>query len=137
MGEVRNIDVENFRKSRSARLREQLVDLACRFSHRGWIEADARIEICGAMEVLDFGSTGGHAVVLSYEVDGMRYEAEAISLVKAEKGEIVKIRYNPRNPEQNNSFGSETNWTSPVFRIGTILMVLMLLGLLLAGVLLR
>ena len=38
---------------------------------------------------------------------------------------------------QNNSIGSETNWTSPAFRIGTILMVLVLLGLLAAGIVMR
>jgi hypothetical protein len=135
MGDVRDIDIETFGKSRLTRLREKLGDLVCSFSRRGWKQTDARIENCAAMQVID--GFGGYAVALSYEVDGESYQADAVSPVEVEKGDTIKIRYNPRHPEQNNSFDSETNWTSPAFRIRTILMVLVLLGLLAAGIIMR
>ncbi|MFZ0302532.1 MAG: DUF3592 domain-containing protein [Terracidiphilus sp.] len=135
----KNIDIESCRLTPAEKLRLWFNDLLGSFSHRGWKETDAQVEACGAMDVLAgvYMSIGGYAVVLSYEVDGKRYEAEAVSSVKVEKGGTIKIRYNPRHPEQNNSIGSETNWTSPAFRIGTILMVLVLLGLLAAGIVMR
>src|SRR5579863_8685909 len=133
----KNIDIESFRRTPQERLRLRFKDLLSSFTHRGWLETDARVEQCGAMEVQDFGSIGGYAAVLSYEVDGKRYEAEVVSLVQVEKDDTIRIRYNPRHPEQNNSIGSETSWSSPVVKIGTILMVLVLLCLLAAGIMVR
>jgi len=133
----KNIDIESFRRTPAENLRLWFSDLLNSISHRGWKETDARVEQCGAMQVQDSGSTGGYAAVLSYEVDGKRYEAEAITLFEVQLHETVKIHYNPRHPEQNNSFGSETSWASPLVRIGTILMVLLLLALLAAGIMMR
>jgi hypothetical protein len=133
----KNIDIESFRRTPAENRRLWLSNILSSFSHRGWLETDARVEQCGAMQVQDFGSIGGYAAVLSYEVDGKRYEAEVVSLFQVERGETVKIRYNPRHPEQNNSIGSQTNGASPAFRIGTILMVLVLLGLPAAGIMMR
>ena len=144
MSGVREIDIETFRKSRSTRMREKIADLACSFSQRGWKETDARIEDCAAIKThVNFGrrgvtaGVGGFAVGLSYEVNGKRYEAEAVSPVKVENGEAIKIRYNPRHPEQNNSIVSEMSWATSVVKIETILMVIFLLALFAAGIMMR
>ena len=140
----KNIDIESFRRTQAENLRQRFSDLHGSFSHRGWLETDAQIEDCTAtkphLRSWRGGASapiGGYVVGLTYEVQGRRFEAEAISQVKVEKGETIKIRYNPRHPEQNNSILSETSWVSSVVKIETILMVLLLLGLLAAGIMMR
>lgn len=142
MSRDKNIDIESFRRRASFSLSLWFSDLIGRLFHRGWIETDARIESCNKMEVQGGGGTalpgwGGYAVVLSYQVDERRYEAETISMYEAQVNNTIRIRYNPGHPEQNNSFGSETRWASPAVKIGTFLMVFVLLGLLIAGILMR
>lgn len=139
-----NIDIESFRRSRTEKLRVRLNDAVSFFSHRGWEETNARVEDCSRLrgnpnnfKPWTAPATGGYAVGLSYDVDGKHYEAGAISPVEVEKGVTIRIRYNPRNPKQNNSFSSETSWVPFAVRIETILLVFLMLGLLAAGIMVR
>jgi hypothetical protein len=140
----KNVDIQSFRRTPAEKRRLWLNDLLSSFSHRGWLETDAKIEDCTATKP-NFRSyragasacIGGYVVGLTYEVDGKRYDAGAISQVKVEKGETIKIRYNPRHPDQNNSIISETSWASSAVRVETILLVILMLGLLAAGIMMR
>jgi hypothetical protein len=144
LSKEKNIDIESFRRTRAQKLHAGLNSALSSLFHRGWKETDARIEDCTIMPThvhygrsWDTQGIGGYAVGLSYVVDGKLFEAETISPVKVQIHETIKIRYNPAHPEQNNSFGSETNWAPTAVWIEFVLVALLLLTLVVFGVFMR
>jgi hypothetical protein len=70
----------------------------------------------------------GYVVSFTYFVDGRRYEGILDSPGEVEKHDTFDIRYNPLNPEQNNSNGSNNSLTTIYCFVLGALMILALLG---------
>jgi hypothetical protein len=127
MSESRNIDIETLRQSRWERVCDRTDVLFGWMRKRGWREAEAEVVECiptrfhpsyrtGAAPLV-----GGYVVTFNYEVDGKRHEGTTISPDPVELHSKVTVRYNPRHPERNNSFDSETEWAEPAAKVEEVL----------------
>jgi hypothetical protein len=118
MSEEKDIDIETFMRPRSARIRGRLTDIFTSLLHLGWIETEAEVRECTVIRKNYVSTTqvmprfGGYVVTFTYSVDGKTYGGSTFSPDEVQTGDKFAIRYNPRHPEQNNSFESETNWTT-------------------------
>ncbi len=92
-----------------------------RILKRGWIEVEAEVQECitpAATSLLDspyyFESellAGENLVTFTYSVGGETYTGILSSRDEVQKGDKFPIKCNPRNPEENNSTDSQSNWT--------------------------
>lgn len=107
-------------------------DTVARPLHHGWPEVEAEVTSCRIVRRsgtyrLDV-SVPFYAVCFSYTVDGITYEGVTNSPVEVEPRDKFAIRYNPANPEENNSLESELD--RPWFKEYTYLFAALLIGLL-------
>jgi hypothetical protein len=145
MSESGNIDIESLRRSQWDKVCDRMDILFGWVRKRGWLEADAEITECISAESSEYIATrsirlprpstyqlggpipSGYVVTFTYKVDGESYEGTTISPDGAELHGKMTIRYNPRNPAQNNSFDSETAWMKSVSNAEGILALCLLL----------
>jgi hypothetical protein len=87
---------------------------------RGWIEVEAEVQECIKPTVRPFHNApyydepqllaGENLITFAYSVRDETYTGILSSKDEVQKGDKFPIKYNPRNPEKNNSIDSETNW---------------------------
>lgn len=139
--EEKNIDIEAFRSSMrplSVRIREALRGFFSGLFHRNWAEVEA--EVCECTPIAPRSYTysrqgvlprfSGYVVTFSYRVNGKKYEGITNSPDEVKLHDKFGIRYNPKHPGENNTFDSETNWTTAYTKYFTIIMILFFLFLL-------
>ena len=68
---------------------------------------------------------GENLITFAYIVDGRTYSGILSSRVEVEKGDKFLIKVNPRNPEQNNSIDSESNWTVEYTKLLDVFLILL------------
>jgi hypothetical protein len=145
MSDERDIDIETFRETRWQRFRARLSDFIGRIFQRGWSETEAEVCTRTVIRTRRYQMTsksgmtpiGGYAVTFKYVVDGKTFDGVAISPDEVQKHDRFVIRYNPRRPEENNSFDSATSWTEGLQKYYFIFLLLVVLCLVVAGALLR
>jgi hypothetical protein len=90
--------------------------------HRDWVEVEAEVQECKPLRQRAYPSRSLGSVVafsaywvtFNYVVNGKTYGGITFSPDKIEVQDKFAIRYNPKRPEENNTFDSETDWV-PVF----------------------
>jgi hypothetical protein len=115
-------------------MRGAVTDAICRLFHRGWLETEAEVEECttvqrwrdGIYHTDYYPALGEYVVVFGYTVNGRRYGGTTGSPCQLHKYDKFKIRYNPKCPEQNNTFESSTNWVIPYTKIYSWILALLL-----------
>jgi hypothetical protein len=139
LSEENDIDIESLRNSRSGNIHEMLSNGIYWSLHLHWPKTQAEVTECHAVKRSYTGlhtSTiqpatpllSGYVVSFTYFVDGRRYEGILDSPGEVEKHDTFDIRYNPLNPEQNNSNGSNNSLTTIYCFVLGALMILALLG---------
>jgi len=78
---------------------------------------------------------GFYAVGFTYKVNGISYEGATNSPVAMQRGDRFSIRYDPEDPEENNSLESECE--RPWFKDYLYVSYAVLLGLMLYGLVSR
>jgi hypothetical protein len=130
-------DIETLQKSRTERLEAWLAELTSHLTHHGWQTTDAEVLECRrvrmprsyANPVLASGPQPilrGYVVTFSYAVDGRTYNGVLNSPVEVEPHDTFDLRYNPAQPDENNSLGSEGGLASTYAFMGAALVILML-----------
>jgi hypothetical protein len=115
-----DIDIETFRRSRSARFISWLSKLAKEITHLGWRTTSATVVACRPVrasryytpsmrEPYDPPVLTRYVVEFSYSVNNSTYTGVLDSPVQVEPNDQFDIRYNPGKPEENNSLGSDGN----------------------------
>lgn len=129
-----------FRRSRAGKLRSALRDELNWPLHRGWVTVKAQVSSRSLIKRGYYsryssggGGLGGYAVGFTYRVEGKSYEGSFLSPDKVEPCDLFDIRYNPRHPEQNNGFESETAWAGLASKLTTTVVALFLLFLLVSN----
>lgn len=140
MSEEKNIDIESFRSGMrplSERIRESLKNFVSGLFHRNWVEVEAEVRECTPIRPSSYTPRYqvlpkfvGYVVTFSYSVDGRKYEGITNSPDEVKPLDRFAIRYNPRQPGENNTFDSETDWTTTYSKYFTIIGILLLLFLL-------
>jgi hypothetical protein len=140
-----DIDIETLRQSRWARLCAPLSEFFSQLSHFHWPEAKAEVIDCTPVQPLSVGrsrflpygpsqfdgweTVGGYAVTFCYSVDGRSYKGLTKSSFEVQKHDMFPIRYNPRNPEENNTLDSTNSRATLVTKLLTLLLALLILFL--------
>jgi hypothetical protein len=125
-------------RERRARSRSIFANPGLGLFHRGWLEADAEVVACSTPVSRRYtpyqndveGSFGllPYVVTFRYEVKGKSYEGIINSPDKIKRGDTFTIRYDPRNPEKNNTFDSQSDWTYTYTTIFSVVMLLLMTG---------
>ena len=135
-----NFDIETLRcrmRPLSVRIRESLKDWINGVLHRDWVEVDAEVCDCTPIHRSVFSTLrrstiaqfGGYAVCFIYVVQSRKYQGITNSPVELQEHDKFAIRYNPKHPEENNTFDSETSWTVTYTIYFTIILFLFLVFL--------
>jgi hypothetical protein len=135
VSEQRDVDAGILIREDSGKARTQFANPGSGLFHRGWVDVEAEVSDCTLIR--NYIATprdawkplGGYVVGFSYEVNGKSYEGILDSPDKVAMGDKFTIRYDPRHPEKNNTFDSETHWSytyTKIFSIGIILLMLFL-----------
>jgi hypothetical protein len=132
MSEDRSIDRESSRLSRWEKVCDRVDVLFGWVRKRDWLEAEAEVVGCASAESCTSywdseGPIPNYVVTFTYKVGGIDYEGMTISPVEVELKSRMTIRYNPRHPEQNNSFDSETGWAGPAAKVEEALVLCLVL----------
>jgi len=110
--------------------------LLTRLFHRGWVETEAEVCQCRPLrrsyDVSRFASPrlGGYSVTFTYKVNGKSYDGILLSPVEVQEHDKFAIRYNPRQPEINNTFESEAGWVPYLNYVANGALLLIMLALL-------
>jgi hypothetical protein len=104
--------------------------------HRGWVEGEAQVIACSTPVSRRYttprpdgeGSSRDlpYVVAFRYMVKGKSFEGTVNSPDEVQRGDTFPIRYDPRHPEKNNTFDSETNWTYTYTAIFSVAMLLLM-----------
>jgi len=157
MSRDQTIDYETFRKSRVERFldwrRSQIHafeawrrDAVDRITQRGWPDAEAEVVTCKAIRIADpylayrdaAPRLGGWGITFNYIVNGKTYAGVFNSRDEVPAGEKFSIRFNPQQPEQNNTIDSELGWLNDtVVRAYDVLLIVLLFALIVTGVFLK
>lgn len=135
MSEQRDVDAGILLRGDSGKARTQFANPRTGLFHRGWVDVEAEVSCCRLIR--NYIATprdawkplGGYVVGFTYEVNGKGYEGILDSPDRLKVGDKFTIRCDPRHPEKNNTFDSETHWTytyTKIFRIAMILLMLFL-----------
>jgi hypothetical protein len=132
VSEQRDIDAGILMREDSGKARTQFANLCGGLFHRGWVDVEAEVSDCTLIR--NYIATprdawkplGGYVVGFTYEMNGKSYEGILDSPDKVEAGDKFTIRCNPRHPEKNNTFDSETHWTYTYTKIFSIVMILLM-----------
>jgi hypothetical protein len=135
MSEEQDISAGILSRERPGRGRTILQSLVGELFHRDWVETQAEVHDCTAVRSHfttspDTSVARGlapYVVGFTYVVEGKSYEGILNSPDEVQEGDRFAIRYDPRHPEKNNTFDSETNWTVTYTKIIGVLMALALL----------
>jgi hypothetical protein len=99
-----------------------------------WVETKAEVTDCTYARFHAYIDAGGvedqlahYAVGFAYEVNGTSYKGVLSSPVEVQPHDTFSIRYNPEQPEQNNSVASELD--RPWFKEYTYLYVTVIVGI--------
>ena len=120
MDEDRNFDIVTLRKSRSEKLRDSFGHSFGWVRKRGWIEVEAEVLECSRppksfyyrnLTVDETLLPGSYVVSFQYSVNGKTYQGILGCQDEVQKGDKFPIKCNPRNPEENNTIDSQSNWT--------------------------
>jgi hypothetical protein len=123
-------------------------DAIGRFTQRGWSEAEAEVVSCHASRTVRLWAgekypamtptVGAWAVAFKYTANGKEYDGFSVSPVRVEKGDRFSLRYNPENPQENNTIDSETEpFNEGLFWVWDAFLLLVLLAFVAAGVFLK
>ena len=144
MSESQDVDYQTFMKPRSAKMLDWFAGCFSFVTHRGWVDVDAEVTECirirskgdfidsnklrsGSFSSMNSTTQwGGYVVSFIYKVNGMKYQGFTTSSDQFKQGDSFPLRYNPSNPEQNNTFNSETNWTAIYTKFLGLILGLML-----------
>jgi hypothetical protein len=135
MGEDRDMAAGILVRERSGRSRSILRNFVREMFHRNWMETQAEVRDCTAVhshfttspDTSVARGLAAYVVGFTYVVDGKSYEGILNSPDEVREGDTFVIRCDPRQPEKNNTFDSETNWTVTYTKIFSILLALIML----------
>lgn len=123
-----DLDIETLRRPRRERLAAFLSAPLREITHLGWLTATAIVVACRQSTYVDAGegapSLADYIVEFSYTVGGRTFTGVLDSPVEVQPGDTFNIRYNPTNPEENNSLGSPGHVGT---RIGSVIIFLLIL----------
>jgi hypothetical protein len=139
------IDIETLRRSRTDRLAEWLEQAASPITHIGWHTAPAKVTACRPVRKYQYYTTHypsfpiltGYIVEFSYVVNGRTFTGVLDSPVEVQPGDTFDIRYNPANPQENNSLGSSGDSGARIATLTTSILLLVVLITLLIQLLRR
>lgn len=152
MNRERTIDIETrfqrwleWRRSHVLTLRAWWKDAIGRFRQGDWSETQAQVVSCTPVRSTYYGTsrdgwapTGGWAVNFAYTAAGKKFEGIFNSRNEVEMGDTFAIRYNPANPEENNTLDSELGWFNGyVLGLYDLFLVLLIASLAIAGLMMR
>ena len=136
MSEQGNIDAGILMRERRAKSRGRFANLGGGLFQRRWVQGNAEVIACStpvsrrySPYLNDTEGTFGvlpYIVTFRYTVNGKSYEGILNSPDEVEKGDKFIIRYDPRHPQKNNTFDSQTNWTYTYTKIFSIAMILLM-----------
>ena len=136
MSEQRDAGAGILIRERRRKSRDLYANLGSGLIHRRWVEGEAEVLACSTPLSRRYASTRFEAeesirvmpyvVIFRYMVNGKSYEGMLNSPDKVERGDTFTIRYDPRHPEKNNTFDSETHWTYTYSKIFSIAMILLM-----------
>jgi len=136
VSEQRDIDAGILMRERRGKSRSILANPGLGLFHRGWVEGNAEVIACSTPVSRRYtpyqndteGSFGllPYVVTFRYEVKGKSYEGIINSPDEVQKGDRFIIRYDPRHPQKNNTFDSQTDWTYTYTKIFSIAMILLM-----------
>ena len=134
------VDLETLRQSRIVRLEADLHELASRLTHLHWPSTEAEVTDCRKMTFRhryysyrvpqQIPLLGGYAVGFRYSVDGRLYDGVLDSRVQVEPGDHFALRYNPDQPNENNSVCSDNSPSSILTPVITAILAILFIVLL-------
>jgi hypothetical protein len=133
-----NAGIVTKKKPRAARLVGWFASSFDWILKRGWIEVEAEVQECitpAANSLIDSayydGSellAGENLVTFIYSVEGKTYTGILSSRDEVQKGDKFPIKCNPRNPEENNSIDSQSNWTVEYTAVLAVFLIALFVG---------
>jgi hypothetical protein len=136
VSEQGNIDAGILMRERRGKSRSIFANPGLGLFRRGWVEANAEVVACSTpvswrYNAPRMGGEGSirplpYVVTFRYEVKGKSYEGIINSPDKIKRGDTFTIRYDPRHPETNNTFDSQTDWTYTYTTIFSVVMLLLM-----------
>jgi len=135
----RNFDIVTLRRPRRVKLSNWFGSSFRWIAKCGWIQVEAEVQECLKPTRTSIHKApyylepqllaGENLIAFTYSVEGKTYTGILSSKDEVQKGDKFPIRCNPRNPAENNSMDSKTNWTVSYTKILDVVLIALFLAL--------